>query len=243
MVQSVTLGRTLYTYDRAAWVSTDALAAVVPKENLSKIGGYVIERVDPDTLRATYYRGKGAAAQAFFSADVRDGKVLRSTLLTTPIPLTAEQAALVAAREAATAAAIQANDRPCTASPFNTVVMPTRPGGPILVYLLSAQVDRAAYPAGGHFRVIVGADGKVVARRPYTRSCIDLALSPPLPKGGKPVGAFVSHLLDPVPTEIHVFLSYAMRMPLFVGTPDKRVWRVQGDQITPVDLGKATPKS
>ncbi len=42
----------------------------------------------------------------------------------------------------------------------------------------------------------------------------------------------VTHLLDPVPTEIHVFASYNLRMPVFVATADKRVWKVQGSDIT-----------
>jgi hypothetical protein len=42
----------------------------------------------------------------------------------------------------------------------------------------------------------------------------------------------VNRLLDPVPTEIHVFASYSLRMPVFVATPEKRVWEVQGSKIT-----------
>jgi hypothetical protein len=46
----------------------------------------------------------------------------------------------------------------------------------------------------------------------------------------------VNHLLDPAPTEIHVFTSYSMRIPVFVSTRDARVWKVERTKITPFDL-------
>ena len=50
--------------------------------------------------------------------------------------------------------------------------------------------------------------------------------------GATPAGLVVNHLLDPVPTEIHVFASYSLQMPLFVATRDKRLWRVEGAAIS-----------
>jgi hypothetical protein len=83
----------------------------------------------------------------------------------------------------------------------------------------------------GHFRVVIGPDGKPVNTRPYSRSCLNMT-PPKLPGGAKPVGLFVTHLLDPVSTELHVFTSYAAGLPLFVGTRDGRVWSVTGSRIT-----------
>lgn len=231
IAQSASVGRLLYLYDRAAWVSSDALTATVPKDRLTGAGGYVIELTEPQTLHVTYYRGSGADARAFFVADVRAGQVVRKALLETPVALSADQAVLARARDVASARAIERAYKPCTPLPFNTVVLQPRKGGPIAVYLLSAMQNAAAYPIGGNYRVVVATDGTVVASRPYSVSCLNLAI-PKLPPGAKPVGMMVSHLLDPVPTEIHVFASYSLGMPLFVATPDKRVWEVQGSTIT-----------
>ena len=75
------LGRMLYTFDRAAWVSTDALLAKVSKDKLAGVGGYVVEPGEGEVLHVTYYMGTGDAARAFFVADVRGGKVTASTML------------------------------------------------------------------------------------------------------------------------------------------------------------------
>lgn len=225
------LGRLIHAFDRAAWVSSDALTTAVPKEQLVGLGGYVVEASDAQTLRVTYYRGAAAVAQAFFVADVRGGKVVRQELLATPIALSADQMVLARAREVAAKRAHERSYKPCTPAPFNTVVVPSRRGGPVAVYLLSAQQDAGTYPMGGNYRVIVGPDGAILASRPYSVSCLNLTV-PKLPAGAKPVGFMVNHLLDPVPTEMHVLASYNLRMPLLVATPEKRVWEVKGSSIT-----------
>ena len=231
IAETGSLGQLIYMFDRAAWVSSDALTAAIPKDQLTGVGGYVVEASDAQTLRVTYYRGSAAAAQAFFVADVRGGKVVRKELLATPLPLSPDQTVLARAREVAAQRARDRSYKPCTPFPFNTVVVPSRKGGPVAVYLLSARQDAGTYPMGGSYRVIVAPDGTVLASRPYSVSCLNLTV-PKLPDGAKPVGFMVNHLLDPVPTEIHVFASYSLGMPVFVATPDKRVWEVQGRKIT-----------
>lgn len=162
---------------------------------------------------------------------MQDAKVVRKELLATPIPLSPNQLVLARARQVAADRALERSYKPCTAAPFNTVALPSRPGGPVAVYLLSAQNDAATYPMGGNYRVVVGSDGQVLTSRPYSVSCINLAVPKPT-DGAKPVGLMVTHLLDPVPTEIHVFASYNLGMPIFVGTSDKRIWAVRGNKIT-----------
>lgn len=225
------IGRLLYTFDRAAWVSSDALTAVIPREQLTGSGGYVVETLDARMLRVTYYRGSAAAAQAFFVADVREGKVTRHERLPRPVPLTAEQVILARAREAAATRAEELSYKPCTPLPFNTVVLPLVKDGPVAVYLMTAQQDVATFVMGGNYRIIVAPDGQVLTSRTYNVSCLNLTV-PKLPAGATPVGFVVTHLLDPVPTEIHVFASYSLHMPVYVTTADKRVWLVQGSSIT-----------
>lgn len=128
IAQASSIGGMLHAFDRAAWVSSDALTAAIPKEQLDALGGYVVEPVDPQILRVTYYRGALAQAQAFFVADVRDGKVVRQDVLANPIPLTAAQAVLARARDIAAQRAQERAYKPCTPGPFNTVVLPSRSG-------------------------------------------------------------------------------------------------------------------
>ncbi|RZM35497.1 MAG: hypothetical protein EOP67_11455 [Sphingomonas sp.] len=230
IARASSLGRVLYTFDRAAWVSSDALMAAVPRDRLTGSGGYVVEQSGPDDLRVTYYRGEASTAVGFFVADVRAGKVVTAHLLAEPIALTAAQALLVRARGLAAETARSRAYRPCSKQPFNTVVLPPREDGSIAVYLLSPQRDAGTFPMGGHYRMIVGADGRIATSRPYSVACLDTPL-PRLPTGATPVGLVVSSVLDPVPTEIHVFASYSLRMPVFVATRDKRLWKVTGSTI------------
>jgi hypothetical protein len=207
--------------------------AVASKDQLTGVGGYLVEAPDTRTLRVTYYRGNGAAAQAFFVADVRGGKVVRKELLATPVSLSSDQAVLVRAREVAADSARERSYRSCTPAPFNTVVVPSRNGGPVAVYLLSAQKDVELYPVDGHYRVTVTTDGQVLESRPLSGECFNLPM-PKLPNGAKPLGVLVDHLLDPVPTEMHVFASYNLRMPLFVRTAGGRFWEVRKSKIKSV---------
>ena len=227
--QSGAIGTILYALDRAAWVSTDALFRKMDRSKLSGPGGYVVERLGDKGLRVTYYRGKGRDATAYFVADVENEKVVRDELLPSPAPLTERQLVLAAAREAAADAAVAAGYKPCTAAPFNTVVMPS-PDSPTVVYLLTAQTTNTSYPIGGHFRIVVGPDGKALASRPFSASCLSLDL-PKLPAGSKPVALVTSNRLDTVPTEVFVFASHSLRLPLYVVSKDQRLWKVEGRNI------------
>lgn len=213
IAESANLGQTIYAFDRAAWIGSDALTASIPTDQLGSVGGYVVEASDARTLRVTYYRGSAVTARAFFVVDVRGGKVVRKELLATPVALSADQAVLARARDVAAERARERSYKPCTPSPFNTVVVPSRRGGPVSVYLLSAQQEARTYPMGGHYAVVVAPDGTVVASRPYSVSCLNLTV-PKLPAGAKPAGFMINHILDPAPTEIHVFASYNLRMQI-----------------------------
>ena len=70
------------------------------------------------------------------------------------------------------------------------------------VYFLSPQVRNDVYPFGSYFRRTVAPDGKMLFSRAFTKSCLDM----PAPSADA-FGFGVSHLLDPIPTEIPVFTS------------------------------------
>lgn len=240
--RAAAIGSALFMLDRAAWVATDAAIAGLTKEALQGEGGWVIEPAADRGALVTFFRGDPAHAQALFVATVREGKVVDGRKIDAPTPLTPVQLRLAVARATAAATASAGKLSPCTPAPFNSVVLPSAAAdGPIAVYLLSAQLKAGEYPAGGHYRILIGADGKVVGERAFTRTCLMLT-APALPKGAKPVGMFVNHLLDQTPTEIHVFTSLTARMPLFVGTPGGRVWQVAGTRITLMRAGDAAGK-
>jgi hypothetical protein len=221
-------GRMLYDFDQAAWVGTDALQRDIPDLAASHIGGWIVE-YRSGLAHVIFYRTDTPQPTALYVADVH-GRTLASAHRLGPgedATLTPVELRMIAARAIA-----KQQPRPqCVNAPTNTVVLPPRQAGdPISVYMLTPQVKTGDYPAGGHYEIDVADNGSVIFTRRFTNTCIMLGASPS-DGNGKPVAAFLTHLLDPTPTEIHVYLSLWMGQPLYVSTGPDRVWEVNGDHI------------
>ena len=207
----------------------------------------MVEPRGDGALVVTYFARELARERAVFVAAEKGGRVLESRVVlkgSLAPPLSPAQARLAAAARVASTRAGGAGHQPCTPAPFNIVVLPpTAAGARTSVYLLSAQTENGKYPFGGHFRVDVDAAGKIVGDRAFTRSCLTMDPAAQGSPSGQPAALFLTHLLDPTPTEIHVYMSLVARLPVFVGTPDARVWKVDGERITLVsrDVRQGAP--
>ena len=119
----------------------------------------------------------------------------------------------------------------CTGD-YNPLTLPGATPRDWRVYLLPVVEDGDRVPLGGAWRIDVH-DGQVVAQRAFTQGCIALDN-----QGGD--DAFVvSHLLDPIPTEIHVFWSLWADKPMFV-TTSQGTWAISEGLIAPVPASPAT---
>lgn len=224
-------GRLLWEYDQAAWHSTDRMRAKLPNPE-RVLRGFIVEPV-PGGHRAIYYGLNGREAYPVYTADVRGGRVIADGVVPegarTPLNPTLQR--MIQAREVAAGSGY----RPCGAQTFNTVVIaPVNASEPIDVYLLTPQPARDAFPFGGHYRVRVDAAGRIASKRGFARSCLTMPKPSRGPGGEKPVGMVVSHLLDPHPTEIHVFNSLAAKFPVYVPVPSGQLYRVAGEKIRAV---------
>ena len=230
-------GITMFWYDRAAWVSSDDLLAKLPANRRSEIGGWI---VSPSTngLHVDYF-GK-AVDRVVYAVEV-SGQVL-SDAKVFPVdaePVLREPAlrmahALIAARAEM---ARHADWRSCAAAAFNTIVLPPETDNAIPVYFLTPQTENGSFPFGGHYEVDVAPDGHVASTRAFSRSCITLTKDAQ-PTGANPAALVVTHLLDPQPTEIHVFEQLYVGVPLFVGiTSPRSMWKVENGKVTQVDSG------
>jgi hypothetical protein len=215
-------GQTLYEYDQAAWHTTDAMREDMEDLASSGIVGWVVTPA-ADGWLVTYWRREGDSFAGVYSAVWSKQRVRqRKRLEGAAAVLSAKQLNLIAARNSVDDSGLER----CADVPFNTVVIPERGGDPILVYLLTPQTSTTSIPAGGHYRFTVR-DGEVVEQRSFTKSCLELEFLSP-DGDGRAVVLGVSHLLDPVPTEIHVFSMFAAETPIFVMTPSsERVWSVE----------------
>lgn len=217
-------GQKIYQYDQAAWHSSDTLLEDIKDIDNSGIRGWVVTEVGDDLL-TTYWRRDGDGYAGVYSAVWTGSKIGdRRILSDEAAKLSAEQVKLIRA-----SAAVRADQNieltRCSDRPFNSVVIPgSTADDPILVYYLTPQSTLDAIPLGGHYRFLVK-DDKVISHRKFTNSCISLSTGD---KDKKPEAITISHLLDAVPTEIHVFSAYAAKLPLYViTTSNENLWAVE----------------
>jgi hypothetical protein len=232
LARAIDRGQLIYQYDQAAWITTDAMLEELPDPGKAGILGWLVEPRG-DGLTVIYYGARDGRPHAIFSGDVKGNKVVATKIYgeDEDAALTPLEQQMVAARETAMSTAFQ----PCVQAAFNTVVLPGEsPEQPLLVYLLTPQTRSGIYPFGGHYRLDLGPDGKVLYSRAFTRDCVNLSL------GEAANGALpgITHLLDPIPTEIHVFLSLWLGKTVYVMTPNgDRSWAVEGRRIRLLDPG------
>jgi hypothetical protein len=225
-------GEMLYSYDQAAWHGTDDLIAKAKAAGVwdtlaPTLGGWVVDGTAADPVLV--FIDKADTPQAIYTARFADGgtRLVESKLLGAgdDRSISSSRMKLVLALRAARAEVDRAQLARCADSSFNTVVLPPEtPGGPILVYVMTPQTQAGIWPVGGHYLIEIKPDGTVGSTRPFTKSCITTGERPK----GTTTAFNVSHLLDPVPTEIHVFTMLAARLPIYViTTQNKRGWAIE----------------
>lgn len=233
VVQALNRGQLLHAFDQAAWHATDKMlddARATGRLDALKaqLGGWVVQPSRDATLEVIFFDRNAAAPNRIYAARLADGgtRVISSgfaeqdAAISDPATLR-----LIAARAAALTAIERTPVLLCNSQPFNIAVLPPdTPDGPIPVYVLTAQSDLDHVPFGGHTRIMVSADGQADAMHPFTKACMDL---PTRQAKGAPTALVATQLLDPLPTEVAVFTMLAAGLPLYVATPDQRIWVVE----------------
>ena len=219
-------GDLLYAYDQSAWHVTDAALAAIPKSSMSLLRGYVVTPAEGG-YRTTFYGGEAGSHFRIYTAIWSSGSIAQPELVASDKrqPLSTDEERLIAAKSIA----LSNLDglAMCTTASLNSAVIPgATPQDPISVYILSPPTKKDVVPMGGHHRLDVK-DGAVVAKRSFTRSCIELEKPRASKKRGTPVAMMITHLLDPVPTEIHAFAVHSVGLPMFVSTPDGALYSVE----------------
>lgn len=225
-------GRLLGLIDRSGRFATQDMLSRVSDPSAAGITGWIAEP-EGNGVTVTFYADTAAGPVIVYRVTILGGRIASRDvyLAGTRPPLNPIQARMAAAR-AVTAALPQ---RPCAGEDFNVfVVQPTTAAGPIHVYQISPQTQRGHYPLGGHYKTVIAADGTVTASRGFTNACLDAAVAAPA-AGALPAPVAVTHLLDPLPTEIHVFLAIWTGHPLVVVAGDpQRLFAVTPNGIAEV---------
>ncbi len=230
-------GRLMHDQDQAAWKATDIVFKDAAVRNDKRMRGYITEStaagirvvfVGEDNGKLVGLYENTPSSQATFTTDSPARE------------LTADELAAFTARRTASAAFIA----PCS-DHYNSIVLPEDSGSDRKwrVYLMPGVKDPNIVPFGGYYRYEISADGKtILAQRPFTKSCAMISNSGAkgMPHGFKPAGMMITHLLDPQPTEVHVFVSLTYEQPVIVVT-DAWMWKVSGDHIEAFEKTQSEP--
>ena len=227
-------GRLIFALDRAAWVATDDARSRIRNFENSGLRGYVVDR-QPQGFVVTFFGSEGSRLVAIYRARIGARGVVEPTVFPAGQRpnLTARELRLARTMEALRKGPIARCSRD---NPNVAIIPPAGENDPIDVYITAPQMKADRIQFGGHERISFDASFREIARRPFTRTCLEVPAPPPeMRRRGAMLG--VNHLLDPVPNEIHVFLSMAARQPLAVMTDGtKRTWQVTGEEIKLIQL-------
>ncbi len=213
-------GRTIYTHYRAIEAVRVAMDADQTMRDDDRVAGEI-------TLG---YGGQihvtvlDDASAALYRAAVSTDGLLAAPIEALPAPAELSSNERAAAQARTTALAF---DSPRCGDAYDTVVLPSSVEAQWVVFLIP-RPSQGAVRLGGSTRVETEGD-VVTAWRPYTRSCIDLNPAP------NAVAMIVTHLLDPTPTEIHVFWSLWKGKPFYVTTVKNGLWKVEDGRIAKAD--------
>jgi hypothetical protein len=220
------LGRQLYLHDRAAWLATDTMLADKRMRKLkTSLGGWVTEP-SAHGVRVIFV-SKDAAPRRLYEIDVDEGERVSEAVLESPTPLTAEHLAQLRARNL-----VAGQQFMMCAKQYNVVIMPSGEG--LRVYMMPSFAEAGVFPLGGYHLYEVDSSGEnILSSRSFSKGCIAHQDSPKgLSEGERPLFGMFTHLLDPQPTEIHVFVSLYAELPMTIMTVDnKTLWSVNKGDI------------
>jgi hypothetical protein len=230
-------GLAIYKHDHAAAVATDALGALGVLKSDKRLRGWLTEEQGEGVLVTFFGAEADEALKAFYRVSVsKGGEVTGSPQeLKVPEALTQFESSAAPARTFAAAYSFQR-----CAEQYNTVVLPADSAATPswVVYLLPATTDALRIPLGGAHRLELDATGKsLISERGFTRSCVVLGDPKGDPKR-RPTMLVATHLMDPVPTEIHVFWNLWTGIPLdILTTSNGKIWNLSNGHISLVKQG------
>lgn len=239
-------GERLYAHDRVAWVGTDEAMPEI-KDRLSEGRGYVIHETDAGHV-LTFFGDDDGVPYALWRATYRDETRVSGGLIerdSVEAAFTQDELEVYAARRLAIAHFFSnAKDEGLffcdnTKSPNVAILQPTERDASFQAYFMTPQHDLSLWPMGGHSRVTISPEGEATEMRGFTKSCISLGAGE-RKEGHTLVAMAVSHILDPVPTEIHVFTAIASGTDVMV-IIDGEAWMVDGETITMSDIEPPRP--
>jgi hypothetical protein len=214
--EAIRRGELIYVYDQAAWHSTDTMLEDIKDPAKAGVRGWIVVASNSESRFKAIYYGKDEKGPFEIYSAIWDGTKIVDRFVgdkSAKTRLSAEANRLVVALDVVR----EVEWKMCNRLSPNAVVLPGLSSEmPDSVYILTPQPNADSYLLGGHTRFDVK-DGKIAKQRQFANSC--LTMTKKGEKGGEEViNFFATHLLDEVPTEIHVFTMLTSRVPITVLT-------------------------
>jgi hypothetical protein len=225
------LGVQMYHQDQEAWKATDVLIAKHSEAELTadKAHGWIVEsHADRDIVR--FVRDGTNGPEISYDVTFADpsGPVLSDPQNRVLDP---DELAQYRARQLALD-----NVKERCSDIYNTIALKDPGSDRWIVWALAAtKTDPDLIIIGGHYRFTITADGKTIVQKDaLSKSCVRFTRkSGP---DGEPGQIVFEHVVSLTPIETHVFASLSYQMPFRIGTLDGKAWKVDGDNITNIDM-------
>jgi hypothetical protein len=121
---------------------------------------------------------------------------------------------------------------------YDYVVLDDPDKSGFLVYAIGSAGKPGQFVLAGHRRVTVSADGTKAERADALSQT--LMIGDPrreTPKGTTPAAAYMHQIVSSKPVETFIYIAHLMKQPIFVSTPDGRIWKVTGSGMS-IDTAK-----
>lgn len=217
-----TLGKKMVFLDQLAWRATDILLAAQIDPVAINLYGW-ITYPDGDNWVVRFLKSDDGVVPSHdvIFPETGEPRLVQSQ----DSALTDRDRALLTARDAV----LEAVTEPCSGT-YNTIVFDMPDEKAVYAYAIAASHEPGVIVVGGHYRVILSSDDlTVTSTRNFTTTCLEIN-DLELQDGEKVTAAIVSHILDPSPVEMHVFLSLTYGYPFYVIT-ESGLWSVIDGKI------------
>lgn len=224
-------GAEIYMQDIAAWVVTDFLSDNGVLARDERLRGWVTEHTDQDItsgrMIVTFVGDVDGELKGLYQVETQSGKVFEKTYLADQdgFDLTPSQLYMFKSRQTA----LKSDFRACS-DRYNTAVIKFNDevNNYNIVYLLAGSVKYGEVMAGGNYQLIINESGEeILENNPLSKSCIVLQ------KAEGVAALTLSHIVEPTPNAVHVFLSLLHQVPIYILTTENKItWKVDGNKIS-----------
>lgn len=214
-----TIGREIHRRDKLTWWSGELAHATLSPEQGQAVVGWIVDVYNPAT-DVLFFGTVDDEPRVLFVVRCTGGGPDGCSVDIPSAPMPLSERNLAQYRAVTTAWSHPAFER--TSEFYNPVVIPTGegPDADWWVYLVALNPDPNLIVLGRHYRFVIDGDGDTVRSfRSFSEDAVVLDIGAmELPERAQPIAISVEHLLDEVPTEMHVWAAINYGLELVVVT-------------------------